>query len=201
MDIAKIQFSADELRLVTDARVILTKNRIMEEIYGFFGLLANSYGMLFAALSSAEGISHHPKISRGENYNGLPYVILDYPKHFTRDHIFAIRTMFLWGNDFSITLHLKGRYKALFGEALYENAALLKQHGWCMQVSGDEWQHHYTPATHTPVAGIAAHDLHAVMKDLPFTKLAFYFSLQQWEDAERKFSESFFNIIRALGFR
>ncbi|HRN57846.1 MAG TPA: hypothetical protein PLL71_15410, partial [Agriterribacter sp.] len=153
MDIAKIQFSADELRLVTDARVILTKNRIMEEIYGFFGLLANSYGMLFAALSSAEGISHHPKISRGENYNGLPYVILDYPKHFTRDHIFAIRTMFLWGNDFSITLHLKGRYKALFGEALYENAALLKQHGWCMQVSGDEWQHHYAPATHAPIAG------------------------------------------------
>ncbi|HRN56237.1 MAG TPA: hypothetical protein PLL71_07285, partial [Agriterribacter sp.] len=76
-----------------------------------------------------------------------------------------------------------------------------KQHGWHMQVSGDEWQHHYAPATHAPIAGIVPHDLHAIVKDMPFMKLAFYFSLQQWEDAERKFSESFFNIIRALGFR
>lgn len=200
MDHAKIQLSADELHLVMNEQVILTKNRVMGKISDFFGLLASSYSMM-AADVIPPGVGQNPKISRGENYNGLPYVILDYPRHFTKDDIFAIRTMFLWGNDFSITLHLKGQYKMLFEHVLFENAALLKEHGWYMQVSGDEWQHHYAAATHEPVAGIAANDLHALIKGMPFMKLVFYFSLQQWEEAARKFPESFFNMIRALGFR
>ena len=40
-----------------------------------------------------------------------------------------------------------------------------------------------------------------LIKEMPFLKLVFYFSLQQWEEAERKFLESFFNMIRAMGFR
>ena len=126
MDNAKIQFSADELRLVTDEQVILTKNRIIEKISIFFGLLQSCYRIKSADIFSSLGIVQQPKISRGENYNGLPYVILDYPRHFTKEDIFAIRTMFLWGNDFSITLHLKGRYKKLFEEPLIKNAPLLK---------------------------------------------------------------------------
>lgn len=200
MDRAKIQFSADELRLATDEQVILTKNRVIGKISGFFGSLANQYRMMAADIIPP-GVGQHLKISRGENYNGLPYVILDYPKHFTKEDIFAIRTMFLWGNDFSITLHLKGRYKVFFERTLFENAVLLKQHGWYMQVAGDEWQHHYAAATHQPLAGIAANNRHALIEDMPFIKLVFYFSLRQWEEAEQKFAGSFFNMLRALGLR
>lgn len=200
MDRAKIQFSADELRLVTDEQVILTKNRVIGKVSGFFGLLTDSYRGIGGDVFPSD-IRQHPKISRGENYNGLPYVILDYPKHFTKDDIFAIRTMFLWGKDFSITLHLKGRYKVFFERTLFENAVLLKQHGWYMQIAGDEWQHHYAAATHQPLAGIAANNWHALIKDMPFIKLVFYFSLRQWEEAEQKFAESFFSMLRALGLR
>ena len=49
-----------------------------------------------------------PKIAKGENYLQLPYVLLDYPRCFDKENIFAIRTMFWWGNFFSITLHLSG---------------------------------------------------------------------------------------------
>ena len=49
------------------------------------------------------------KIFRGENYNGLPYLVLDYPKHFSKDSVFAFRALFWWGNFFSFTLHLQGK--------------------------------------------------------------------------------------------
>ena len=49
------------------------------------------------------------KIFRGENYLGLPYLVLDYPKHFSKDSIHAFRTMFWWGNFFSFTMHLQGK--------------------------------------------------------------------------------------------
>ena len=198
MDNAKIQFSADELRLVTDEQVILTKNRIIEKISIFFGLLQSCYRIKSADIFSSLGIVQQPKISRGENYNGLPYVILDYPRHFTKEDIFAIRTMFLWGNDFSITLHLKGRYKKLFEEPLIKNAPLLKNRGWHLQVSGNEWQHHYAHDTHLPVNVITAHEMPSVIAGACFIKVAFYFSLQQWEEAEQLFSDCFFNLIKTL---
>ena len=198
MDNAKIQFSADELRLVTDEQFILTKNRIIEKISIFFGLLQNSYRIASADIFASLGIMQQPKISRGENYNGLPYVILDYPKHFTKDDIFAIRTMFLWGNDFSITLHLKGRYKTLFEKPLIKNVPLLKHRGWHLQTSGNEWQHHYAHDTHVPVNIITAHEMAPVIEGASFIKIAFYFPLQQWDEAEQLFSNCFFSVINAL---
>lgn len=50
------------------------------------------------------------KISQGENYKGLPYFILDYPRYFSQEDILALRTMIWWGNEASVTLHLQGRY-------------------------------------------------------------------------------------------
>ena len=53
-------------------------------------------------------IQSSPKITRGENYQLLPYVILDYPRCFQKEQVFAIRTMFWWGKGISITLHVSG---------------------------------------------------------------------------------------------
>ena len=52
-----------------------------------------------------------PKISKGENYKDLPYVMLDYPRCFQKEKTIAIRTFFWWGNFFSINLQLSGEYK------------------------------------------------------------------------------------------
>ena len=40
------------------------------------------------------------KISRGENYKGLPYLVLDFPRLSQDNRIFIYRTMFWWGNYF-----------------------------------------------------------------------------------------------------
>lgn len=40
------------------------------------------------------------KISRGENYKGLPYLVLDYPRFTAGNKVFIYRTMFWWGNYF-----------------------------------------------------------------------------------------------------
>src|ERR1035437_2728368 len=49
------------------------------------------------------------KLFRGENYLYLPYLVLDYPKNFSKESIFSFRTMLWWGNFFSFTLHLQGK--------------------------------------------------------------------------------------------
>ncbi|MFX8895293.1 hypothetical protein ABTM96_19365, partial [Acinetobacter baumannii] len=79
------------------------------------------------------------KISRGEHYEGLPWVMIDYPRYFKKNHFFAIRTFFWWGNFFSLTLQLKGKYQLGFQGSNFET---LKA-DWFICVNEDEWQHHF----------------------------------------------------------
>src|ERR1700743_3182070 len=82
-----------------------------------------------------------PKISRGENYRGLPWVMLDYPRVFGREDVLAIRTMFWWGHGFSVTLHLKGKYQELFLPVIRRRQHELSAQGFYMGVGADEWRH------------------------------------------------------------
>src|ERR1700761_4832652 len=150
MDFAKIQLSAEELLLVQNGQWILTKNIIIRKVYQLFGSLAT-------AMKSKIDETHLPgeiirttaKISKGENYQELPWVMLDYPRLFTKENVFAIRTFFWWANYFSVTLHLKGEYKNMFAEAVNKNMTMLVENNFHISITGDEWIHDIDPANYT----------------------------------------------------
>ena len=111
MQTSKIQYSTEELKLAENSDLILTKNRIVKKTIALFASLAEEYRSIsikYQAQLPSEIFEHSPKISRGEQYLELPYVMLDYPRVFSKEDVFAIRSFFWWGNYFSITLHLKG---------------------------------------------------------------------------------------------
>lgn len=82
------------------------------------------------------------KVSKGENYNGLPWIVLDFPRIFNKNGIFAFRTMFLWGKGFFFTLHLSGKYLKKYKEFVSSKIPLLQQHQvYFYQDATDEWQH------------------------------------------------------------
>ena len=112
-----VELSKNELELVTNSEFILTKNRIIEKVYNMFGALSETYKETLnehTALLPTEVFASSPKIYKGENYLQLPYVMMDYPRIFLKDDVFAVRSFFWWGNYFSITLHLSGRYLQQF---------------------------------------------------------------------------------------
>src|SRR5712671_4795594 len=114
MNSAKIRLSQAEMELVNNADLILTKNAILKKAYRLLGNLQveqQKYIMLHPSGLPAKVSASTFKISKGENYKELPYLVLDYPRLFEQENIFAVRTMFWWGNFFSITLHLSGRHK------------------------------------------------------------------------------------------
>jgi hypothetical protein len=92
-----------------------------------------------------------PKISKGENYKGLPWVMLDYPRVFGREDVCAIRTMFWWGHAFSVTLHLKGEYMRVFLPVIRARRAELSAAGFLVAISDDEWAHEHTQETYGPL--------------------------------------------------
>lgn len=198
MNDAKIQLSEDELRVVLNAEFILTKNRIIQKVYELFGVLSGSYRLNAEQIFSFLPVLQHPKITRGENYHALPYVILDYPRYFTHSDVLAIRTMFWWGNNMSITLHLKGRYKEMLSESVISELAQLKSEGWQLQVSGNEWQHHYAEHTHVLLTKIDTEKLKNLVEKSSFTKLGNFLPLSKWNEAEEILVAKFGQIANAV---
>ncbi|HVE61539.1 MAG TPA: hypothetical protein VNA26_06955, partial [Chitinophagaceae bacterium] len=102
MNEAKIHLSPSEMELMCNAEIILTKNKILKKIKILLEHLQEKMMEYGKANKTDLKLNNlfvvNPKISRGENYEGLPYLILDYPRLFDVSHIFTIRSMFWCGN-------------------------------------------------------------------------------------------------------
>lgn len=199
-DFTKIRLSADELRLVTNADFILTKNGIIEKVYSMFGELSewmqNAVIPFQNELNEVLDIS--PKISRGENYLGLPFVILDYPRYFRPHDIFAIRTMFWWGKFMSVTVHLKGNYREHYHQRIIEEFQSISQLGFYAGVGPDEWEHHFGEDNYLPAAVIDPDEWLELYQARNFTKLAIKFPLDQWDELPLRITTVYSTILKIL---
>jgi hypothetical protein len=104
-------FSLQELDLASDPSWALIKSRVMEKVVEQMGEIEKALKVYLrnSTFSFPEGTKlRSGKISKGENYKGLPYVVLDYPALFNKEDIFSYRIMFLWGHHISYSLHLQG---------------------------------------------------------------------------------------------
>ncbi|MEO8174354.1 MAG: hypothetical protein ABI581_14765 [Sediminibacterium sp.] len=197
MSPAKVMLSPKELELVNDADWILTKNGIIAKVYDLFGELSGAYRAELAKHPSvtAQDIDFRsPKISKGEQYGGLPWVMLDHPRHFTSTDAFAIRSFFWWGRFCSITLQLSGSCQEKYADHLQQYFENASRDGWYIGTGDDPWKHHFEEDNYLPLAdtGIIS------FSQLPFIKLAKKISLNDWEKLPEFFEESYREILQML---
>ena len=84
-DTTKILLSADELATLKNRRFFEIKWRISEKIYTrLAGIVLESHTRgIFSNIDFPAGSDLSTgKISKGENYLGLPYLLLDFPRNF-----------------------------------------------------------------------------------------------------------------------
>lgn len=202
----KITLSSRELKLVCDKEWILTKNIIIEKVYRLFGTLSLSMQKTVlqnAAVLPEPAREGNPKISRGENYRSLPYVMLDYPRHFSKESTLAIRTLFWWGNFFSINLQLSGDCKEKAMPALILNFTALQKEGYWVCINTDPWQHHFEEDNYVPIESYTAIGFAAILQRESFIKIAKRISLRRWDEAA-EFLEHHFNemiMLLRINFR
>jgi hypothetical protein len=202
MNESKLHFSQSELELVCNADVILTKNKIMQNMKFLLEEVSNEMVRFSSDYPSLS--EHHsffnisPKISRGENYLGLPYLILDYPRNFFHDNIFAIRSFFWWGNFFSSTMHLSGDYRAEFLNKIMDNYETLVQHNFYINNNIDPWQHHFQESNFILIKNLSVRDFNKLCTENQHLKISINWPLKEWDGTTNKFIESwnfFLNIL------
>lgn len=201
MNAAKIRLSQKEMELVTNTDWILTKNHILQKAIQMLELLQEQQKahLQLPAQHLPEGVRMtSPKISKGENYKGLPYLVLDQPRCFDKENIFAIRTMFWWGNFFSITLHLSGNYKKMFAEKIIASFQSLKENQFFFCVFENEWEHHFEANNYVQLTEMSNVDFENRIASGSFVKLAQKIPLEKWDNAQDMLFNGFKKIIEML---
>jgi hypothetical protein len=193
-----VELSKNESELVINSEFILTKNRIIEKVYTLFGLLNEDYKKELLnreGILPAEVFSFTPKIYKGENYLSLPYVMMDYPRVFLKDDIFAIRSFFWWGNYFSITLQLGGKFLQASRNKIEFNLKNEIKAEYFICINDAPWEHHFEESNYQSLKTI---DSIEKILDKPFIKIAKQHSLSEWNNAIAFYKSNYKNLLQLM---
>ena len=169
----KISFSQKELSVLTNTSFLLSKAKAANKLNKLLGSAKNAIEKEIKKNDLPEGVDTTAgKISKGENYLQLPYMVLDFPKLFSQDSVFAIRTMFWWGKHFSITLHLQGKALEQYRKTIIENAESLKKKKIYFCVNDDPWQYHFEKDNFIFQDKISEKELLKLLKEKSFLKFS-----------------------------
>ncbi|MFC2094619.1 hypothetical protein ACFLSH_03220 [Bacteroidota bacterium] len=185
-----------ELLILQDTDFLLTKATVLEKITELLGhtreelkrCVENSNFSFPDGTGLLDG-----KISKGENYKYLPYMVLDYPTLFSKNSIFAYRTMFWWGNFFSATLHLEGIALDDYRNSIILNLDKLLNKNVFIGVGNTPWQYHYEEDNYSLI-NEAHRDF---VTNCKFLKLSKKIELKKWNDVS-EFSTKFFKLMLSI---
>lgn len=195
---SKIRLSAAEMELFGNPEIILTKNSIVQKTI----LLLQEVQETLMNESSERGyhFSTSPKISKGENYEGLPFIILDYPRIAEEQNLFFIRSMFWWGNFFSSTLQFSGSFKKQYIGNLKEAYKPLSDASYFIGINNDPWVHHFEEDNYKEISSLTKEAFIIILEERPHIKIAVHWPLSDWDSAANKLIESwkfFMDLIKA----
>lgn len=199
MDVSKIQLSSAEMELVLNAGIILTKNRVLSKVHALLDEVQQKQLSYIGLNLKNEICAVPPKISKGENYEGLPYLILDYPRLSSSNNLFFIRSMFWWGNFFSSTLHLSGNAKMKFKNNIAQSYGQLQK--YFIGISEDPWRHHFEKNNYSRIGSITSTEFHEHCEKFDHIKIAAKYPLSEWDQASSKLYEDwkfFLSVCRLV---
>jgi len=199
MQQTKIHLLPAEMEMVSSSDIILTKNAILQKIKSFFEEIQIKQLDILKDYSTQlpnEVLTISPKISRGENYKGLPWLVLDNPRYFQHYNTFAIRTMFWWGNFFSITLHLSGNNKDKTLKKISKHISVLNENDFYVYDGQKEWEHDIEPISYKKISNLNKEDLEKIVTANDFLKLAIKFPIDSLEAIEDKLLRNYELLVK-----
>lgn len=190
-------FSTQEIDIASDPITLLIKNRVMEKAVSLMGNMEEIIVKAFETADLPPEINRiNGKISRGEQYKFLPYVLLDCPAYFSKTDVFAIRTMFYWGNFISITLHLKGTYLTRFGSQMIEVFKKHPSNYFC--VHHTEWEYDYSPMNYQTFESLSKETIQEQLTEHGFIKISTKIPIEEVHQTEEMVESFVGEILKVI---
>jgi hypothetical protein len=197
MEDSKIHLSSAERELMGNAEIILTKNRVLQKAKILLQEVEKSQLQCKVLPWKEQPFLTSPKISRGENYEGLPWMILDFPRMSSSEDLFFIRSLFWWGRFFSCTLQLAGKSKMIFAEKIAAAYPLLKS--MYIGIHENPWIHHFEGDNYQLIGNWSQHEFTRHCRESVHLKIADKWQLDCWEEAPSLFYERWKFFLGVVG--
>ena len=176
-------FSNKEQKYLSNTDFLLTKREIIAKVRHLLEGCSRELKAEFASGTyTIDSIyfSNGYKISRGENYKGLPYLVLDHPGYFVKEEVFSYRVIFWWGHLFSFSLHVAGKHLDDATKQLLKqmNKPFCKNIYIC--INDSPWQYYFEPDNYQLVSSLSAESIQKIVSDHGFLKIARKSTLEEW---------------------
>lgn len=171
-----------ELDYLQDTHFLLTKRKVTRQLQQLLAYTQQELGEFIRRHKEQlprNSLRRAGKISRGENYKGLPYLILDYPRLLTKDDVFAFRTMCWWGNFFSCSLQLQGKSLDQYRHPLKHTLRDHTNSGLYICVNSTPWEYHYGQDNYQLLENLSEEEIHQLLEQ-DFFKISRKTGLEQY---------------------
>lgn len=189
MQDTNFEITSDELKAMQDTSFYKIKWQVTDKISTLFtGLQSEIEANInnINNLMPQHVFSRPGKISKGENYLGFPYLVMDFPRIFEKDNVFAFRTMFWWGHHFSYTLHVGGTYYENTKMNFINRFDLLRHPDIYICVHTDPWAYHYLETNFKPATSFNPHTfIDSRPSSQNFIKLSFRTDFHAWGSVKK----------------
>jgi hypothetical protein len=188
--------SQEEIALLNDTQFLFLKNVVSEKIVTKLRAIEKNIHKSFT-LNADESLQKYgvktAKISKGEQYQGLPYFVLDYPRYFTRDEVVAFRVMLWWGKFLSCTLHLQGEVIKTLSPALLDR--FLDDPNIYFCINDNPWEYHYEDNNYQQLINLNPEAINKHLEEKGFLKLSTFIPIDRWKYYDDFVSETFARFL------
>ncbi len=186
-----VPFSKMELELVNNRLFFETKASVTAKVFDLLNEMSVVLERLireYQEIIPAGALSSSPKISRGENYKGFPWMVLDYPRLFSPKETFAFRTLFWWGHSWIFTFQLSGNCWVRFAPVLWDQLSRLANNDYRIAGGLNPWIHDPDDISFLPVGEEIFRNaaLLQKLKQQPYFKMAAKWPFEKSESLEVK---------------
>lgn len=191
-------FTSDEIVILKNSTFLLTKQQIASKITGYLEELASDLEKVLISSGIKDSVHYHSepfKVSKGENYKGLPYFILDYPRNFKLESIFSFRTMIWWGREISCSLIISGSQLNHFKPSILLN---LPKEEFYFCINDDPWEHHFGASNYLPIREVNLDAIKAQIERNAFIKISDKIEISQIHEIKPFAQESLARFLRCL---
>jgi hypothetical protein len=176
-----------ELNFARDKTYPLVKHDIVQKINNQFQELGQK---LVQQLSGHELVSIAEfKITRGENFQLMPYMVLDFPKINGKEFSITCRTLFWWGHYFSCNLVIQTRLLDVEQTA----SSLVKMKKVRILRGENLWEHDIKNADYVKIHTLTQQEIIQLLEEQTYLKLAVGIDIEKAEtlltEAPRYYAE------------
>lgn len=166
--------SETEISTWSNSHIFIVKQKVIHFIYDANANIIDKIKNLKPNLFHSFRFKN-PKISKGENYLNLPWVMADYPAYFDTENIFAFRMFYLWGTEINFFMLMKGDFLKHYQPIILAQIKNNMFENISIYIGDNAWQHHidehYQPIKQTDIEKIITQ-----INVAGFLKLAVHYS-------------------------